>query len=293
MALPDDVDRVGWYRFGPVPGDDGSAVLAGHVDDREQGLGAMAPLRAAAVGEEVDVTDGAGTTTRWRVISRELIEKQELPLDRLFVRDGPPRLTLITCGGPFLPEFGQLPRQRGRRRRAESSERSRPSGRRTSVASRSWIESRAPRRGGAGRPGDRSALRGGRRAGAGPGLRALGRPDPRDGRARVRARPGRRGRHPADLRLGLDRTSRLPAGQGPLPAWLVGVCRHKIADTWARRERQRREAEAAVTELQAGAGTGDRRRRHDRGRPVAGARRARPPRPAAARASSSSPSSRT
>ncbi|MBB3086718.1 RNA polymerase sigma factor [Geodermatophilus sabuli] len=39
--------------------------------------------------------------------------------------------------------------------------------------------------------------------------------------------------------------------QGPLPAWLVGVCRHKIADTWARRDRQRRTAEAAVAQAQA------------------------------------------
>jgi sortase (surface protein transpeptidase) len=106
MTLPDDVDRVGWYRFGPVPGAAGSAVIAGHVDDREQGLGAMAALREAEPGDEVMVTDSAGAATRWRVLSRELIQKQELPLDRLFARDGPPRLTLITCGGPFLPEFG-------------------------------------------------------------------------------------------------------------------------------------------------------------------------------------------
>jgi hypothetical protein len=40
------------------------------------------------------------------VAARELIQKRALPLDDLFRRDGPPRLTLITCGGPFLPEFG-------------------------------------------------------------------------------------------------------------------------------------------------------------------------------------------
>jgi RNA polymerase sigma factor (sigma-70 family) len=39
--------------------------------------------------------------------------------------------------------------------------------------------------------------------------------------------------------------------KGPLPAWLVGVARHKIADTWARRDRQRRETEAAVSDMQA------------------------------------------
>ena len=105
MTVPAEVDRVGWYRFGPAPGEEGSAVIAGHVDSRTQGLGATAPLRNAAVADEVVLTDAAGTTTRWRVVSRELIEKQVLPLDRLFTRAGPPRLTLITCGGPFLPEY--------------------------------------------------------------------------------------------------------------------------------------------------------------------------------------------
>jgi RNA polymerase sigma factor (sigma-70 family) len=45
--------------------------------------------------------------------------------------------------------------------------------------------------------------------------------------------------------------------QGPLPAWLVGVCRHKIADTWARRERQRRSSEAAVADARSRPDLGD------------------------------------
>ena len=106
MALPDNVDRLGWYRFGPVPGAEGSAVLAGHVDDADQGLGALAPLRDAEPGAEVVVTDAAGTATRWRVVSREVLEKQALPVDRLFARTGEPRLVLVTCGGPFLPDVG-------------------------------------------------------------------------------------------------------------------------------------------------------------------------------------------
>jgi RNA polymerase sigma factor (sigma-70 family) len=36
--------------------------------------------------------------------------------------------------------------------------------------------------------------------------------------------------------------------RGPLPAWLHGICRHKIADTWARLDRQRRVFQAAAAD---------------------------------------------
>src|SRR3954464_5004825 len=45
--------------------------------------------------------------------------------------------------------------------------------------------------------------------------------------------------------------ARYTAAQGPLPAWLVGICRHKIADTWARLDRQRRTVEAVAGEAPA------------------------------------------
>jgi len=102
LQLPDDVDRVGWYRFGPLPGQpQGSAVLAGHVDSWDQGLGALGRLRSVEPGQRIAVTDVAGQTTRWRVLTRQLIVKQQLPLAELFDRSGPPRLVLLTCGGPF------------------------------------------------------------------------------------------------------------------------------------------------------------------------------------------------
>jgi len=106
MTIPEDVSRVGWYRFGPAPGaPEGSAVLAGHVDDAEQGLGALSPLSEASVGDQVQVTDAAGGSTTWQVVAREEFSKQSVPLADLFARSGPPRLVLITCGGPFLADI--------------------------------------------------------------------------------------------------------------------------------------------------------------------------------------------
>jgi LPXTG-site transpeptidase (sortase) family protein len=102
MEVPEDVATVGWYRFGPGPGaGEGSAVLSGHVDDRIQGRGAFYQLSDLEPGDPVAVELADGTAVDYRVTVVERIDKDELPVDRLFARDGAPRLTLVTCGGDF------------------------------------------------------------------------------------------------------------------------------------------------------------------------------------------------
>jgi sortase (surface protein transpeptidase) len=102
MQIPEDVATVGWYRFGPAPGaDTGSAVITGHVNDRDQGLGVFARIGELAVDDTIRVSRSDGTELSYRVIAREQWTKDRVPLARLFARDGAPRIVLITCGGVF------------------------------------------------------------------------------------------------------------------------------------------------------------------------------------------------
>ena len=102
MAIPEDIQTVGWYRFGPAPGGSaGSAVLAGHIDDRIQGRGAFFDLREVGDGDSVRVDLADGSERDYRVDRVQEIDKSVLPVDQLFTRDGPPVLTLVTCGGDF------------------------------------------------------------------------------------------------------------------------------------------------------------------------------------------------
>jgi len=111
MEVPDDVRTIGWYDprpdpvtgagVGVIPGVQGTAVLAGHVDSRSQGRGALYKLRDLRVGDVIEIDHADGSTTTWRVTEVVRYSKVTLPYEEVFTWEGPPRLALITCGGEF------------------------------------------------------------------------------------------------------------------------------------------------------------------------------------------------
>lgn len=102
IAVPSDVDTLGWYRFSQgLDTTAGSIVIVGHVDSADQGPGALFNLSRVAVGDEVIATGTDGRDRRFRIVAREQYPKTTVPLDRIFARDGSPRLTVVTCGGRF------------------------------------------------------------------------------------------------------------------------------------------------------------------------------------------------
>lgn len=100
MEVPSATD-VGWYRLGTQLGaPQGSAVLAAHVDYAGR-KGAFFRLRDLPDGAQIEVAGTDGRVLRYVVDTRLQVDKAQLPVDELFRTNGPPTLTLITCGGTF------------------------------------------------------------------------------------------------------------------------------------------------------------------------------------------------
>ncbi len=101
MEVPENVVDVAWYRYGPSPGEAGSAVLAAHVDLAGRGAGVFFDLDRVQPGDLIAIEFDDGTEALFSVQARAVYMKDDLPTDVIFSRDGPPVLTLVTCGGGF------------------------------------------------------------------------------------------------------------------------------------------------------------------------------------------------
>ncbi|HSD55881.1 MAG TPA: class F sortase, partial [Candidatus Saccharimonadales bacterium] len=98
MAAPTDGKSVGWYRFGPVPGAVGNAVLAGHLDIK----GAPAifwNLQNLKLGDVIEIKDEQAQTAKFKVVDTLAFKVDDAPLERIFGTTDQTNLNLITCSG--------------------------------------------------------------------------------------------------------------------------------------------------------------------------------------------------
>lgn len=90
-----------WYDKGSAPGEDGPAVLLGHVDAAGVGPAVFYKLGALVPGDLVYVTRRDRTTAVFRVTAVVLYQEQDFPSKAVYGFTPNPTLRLITCGGDF------------------------------------------------------------------------------------------------------------------------------------------------------------------------------------------------
>jgi len=105
VEVPTKYQEPGWYRLGPTPGQVGSAVILGHVDDK-LGPAVFYRLRTLKAGDKVDVSLANGVIAHFVVKTVETYPKDTFPAQLVYTSHGYSALQLVTCGGTFNAATG-------------------------------------------------------------------------------------------------------------------------------------------------------------------------------------------
>lgn len=97
MEVPSNITDVGWFKFGSRPGEQGSAVIAGHLNGQNDQVGVFANLDKLKVGDKIIVTDTQNISTTFIVREKRLYDSGYA--DDVFSQSDSPHLNLITCDG--------------------------------------------------------------------------------------------------------------------------------------------------------------------------------------------------
>jgi sortase (surface protein transpeptidase) len=100
MEVPRDYGLAGWFTGGAMPGQDGPAVISGHVDSTS-GPAVFYRLRELRPGDLIRVRRAAGDWLAFAVTGTARYAKADFPTDAVFGPVTGPVLRVITCGGNF------------------------------------------------------------------------------------------------------------------------------------------------------------------------------------------------
>ncbi|MFJ4930680.1 class F sortase [Streptomyces sp. NPDC088736] len=102
---PEDPNLTGWFTGAVSPGEKGTSVVVGHVDNA-RGPAVFYGLGALRKGNGVEVLRKDGRTAVFEVYDIQVFRKSAFPGDRVYGDRGTPELRVITCGGGFSKEHG-------------------------------------------------------------------------------------------------------------------------------------------------------------------------------------------
>jgi len=96
---------ISWLREGPIPGNDGNAILGGH--NRWKGEeGHLLYLDELDIGDEMVIDYADGTAQSFRMESVFVYPLATADADRIMYPGGEARVTVITCKDPYNPAIG-------------------------------------------------------------------------------------------------------------------------------------------------------------------------------------------
>jgi len=101
MDVPKKDENVAWWKLGVIPGQQGSAVIAGHYDKKDGGPAVFYNLGNLNIGDEIRIVDEEGVTRVFKVFRKEVFKDETFPLQEVFADNSGERLNLITCEGVF------------------------------------------------------------------------------------------------------------------------------------------------------------------------------------------------
>ncbi|MFG2226820.1 class F sortase [Streptomyces sp. NPDC048644] len=102
---PGSPGLTGWYRDAPTPGERGTAVVVGHVDDFS-GPAVFYRLGSLKKGSTVRVARKDGRTAVFEVYGVQVFDKKDFPAATVYGSRGRPELRVLTCGGGYSAGAG-------------------------------------------------------------------------------------------------------------------------------------------------------------------------------------------
>ena len=93
-------NAAGWYKYSVTPGQTGTSVIEGHVDN-DQGPAVFFRLGALRPGDLVNVRLADGITAIFRITGVRQYPKSKFPARTVYRATRFAALRLITCGGAF------------------------------------------------------------------------------------------------------------------------------------------------------------------------------------------------